>query len=138
MAFRALTSCQHDECQAEVSYDLKDLRMFADRPVCWECYYDGAYGKEKWEDLPPCLPIDYEGLEGMTAFLGDLFRLYRDSDHMDIDGCDFQEMLDKHGLVECSEITEADGEWAADLGYEHGDTFYRYTPAMLTLIRRGS
>lgn len=136
---RAITSCQHDECQSEVSYELRDLRIFADRAICFDCFTDGPY-EGHFDDLPPCLPIYYEGLEGMVGFLGAVLRLYRDGDHMDIDGCDFQDILEKYGLTTQEIMTEDEAaeEWAQDSGFDAGDTFWKYTPVMLTLMRRKS
>lgn len=135
---RPLTSCQNDDCAAEVSKELSELRIFADRPICDDCYVEGAYGKDPWDTLPPALAIDYEGLEGLAGFLGAILRLFRDCDHMDIDGSDFQDLLDKYGLTTQEIMTkeEADEEWAQDCGFCPGDTFWKYTPVMLTLMRR--
>lgn len=53
-----LLGCDTDECAAECSFPLDMLRKFADVAVCQGCYEDGAYGKERWEDLPVIMPSD--------------------------------------------------------------------------------
>ncbi len=77
----------------------------------------------------------------MTAniygFLHDLFNDYSEGGHCDIDGCDFQELLVKHGLAESRLVTEAElaEEWAREYEYEPGDTATMYTADMLAIMQ---
>lgn len=75
-------------------------------------------------------------LHSMCGFLGDLLQSYREGDHMDLDGCDVQDLLVKHGLMYETKATEADceEEWCMDWGCEPGDTLYKYTAIMIRLM----
>ena len=70
------------------------------------------------------------------GFLRDFLSSYTGGDHMDMDGCEIQDLLEKHGFTECREITEEECKepWAAEWGYQPGDTFHAYTDEMKKLM----
>lgn len=84
--------------------------------------------------LNPTMPE----LRGALGFLGDLLLDYVDGDHMDIDGCEIQDMLKLHGLTYEHRATQDDcnEEWAREWGYEPGDTMFKYGPFMLRLMKQ--
>lgn len=48
---KVLVGCQNDECAAEVSHYLEDVRMWKGEPVCQDCYDEDALGmtEEQYE-----------------------------------------------------------------------------------------
>lgn len=50
----ALVGCQVEACAEEVSYPLDMVRRWQDRPICEQCYDDGARPADApaWADLP--------------------------------------------------------------------------------------
>ncbi|MEE8606738.1 MAG: hypothetical protein V3S55_03960 [Nitrospiraceae bacterium] len=84
----------------------------------------------------PLLPMSQPDLAKIQAFLHELFGYYTQNDCGDIDGGDFQQMLEHNCLAEEAKITEEEcGEdWAQEWGYDPGDTFYRWTPLMQRLM----
>ena len=60
----------------------------------------------------------------IEAFVIDLTKLFKRQDWDDIDGCDYQDLLIKHGLAIERPATEEDCKlnWASEYGVEVGDT----------------
>ena len=71
------------------------------------------------------------------GFIADVVDLWREHACMDIDGCDFQELLIKHGLAEEVLATEADCEtdWGRDYGLELGDPMLKDHAELLAMTR---
>ncbi len=78
-----------------------------------------------------------EGKDPVREFARDLIRHYNEGDHSDVDGCDIQDMLLKHGLAETRKMTKAEAEetWAQEWGYEEGDEAVMYTDLLKELIK---
>ena len=70
------------------------------------------------------------------GFLRDFLKDYIEGEHMDMDGYEIQNLLDKHGFTDKRPITEAECEepWAQEYGYEPGDPFHAYTDEMKKLV----
>lgn len=81
-------------------------------------------------------------MTNIDAFLGELLDNFVEHQYTDIDACDFQELLCKHGLCVERPITadECEAQWAQEYGYEPGDTMFAYSDEMKALMqaaRRG-
>lgn len=65
----------------------------------------------------------------INAFVVDIVSLFREHDCSDIDGENFQDLMEKHGLVVRVPATEEDvkEEWAQEWGYEVGDEILAYS-----------
>jgi hypothetical protein len=56
---KALVGCQNDDCAAEISYHLDQVRLWKGKPVCERCWDDdGDEEKPRWSDLPPVTLAD--------------------------------------------------------------------------------
>lgn len=73
----------------------------------------------------------------VEGFLGDLLRTYSSGGHMDLDGCDVQDLLDKHKLTTPQPLTaeQAEEEWAQEYDMQEGDIGHIYTPLMKEILR---
>lgn len=71
------------------------------------------------------------------AFLGELIACWRDHYCGDIDGCDFQDLMLKHGLASEEPATKEDceQEWAQEFDYNPGDLMIRYRPEINALTK---
>ena len=71
------------------------------------------------------------------AFLAELIASYWEHDCMDIDGCDFQDLLLKHGFAVEAPATEEDckEEWALEYGYEPGDPMIKYDREIQLMVK---
>ena len=72
-----------------------------------------------------------------NSFIGALLALWRRNYCADIDGCDFQDLLIKHGLASEGTATEADCEEepAQEFGVEPGDPMLKYHPDLMALMK---
>ena len=73
----------------------------------------------------------------LEAFAVELTEKWR-PECMDVDGCDLQEMLAKHGIIIKRPATEADcqEEWAQEWGIEVGDPIFVDSPEFIEVKAR--
>ena len=71
------------------------------------------------------------------AFIVAVVSLWTDHDRMDIDGCEFQNLMIEHGLATEVPATEADCEtdWGQDYGLELGDPMLKFDAELLAMTR---